>query len=68
MIVAIFVFLCFQGYGTTIDQARAKARTATSLVADDLDFVLDGGLAALKFVAAAVPVKMERVAMEDRRP
>jgi two-component sensor histidine kinase len=55
VIVAIFVFLCFQGYGTTIDQAQAKARTATSLVADDMDFVLDGGLAALKFVAAAVP-------------
>jgi two-component system, sensor histidine kinase PdtaS len=55
IIVAIFVFLCFQGYGVTIDQARAKAQTATDLVANDMDFVFDGSVAALKFVAAAVP-------------
>jgi two-component sensor histidine kinase len=55
VIVAIFVFLCFQGYATTIEGAKAKAQSATDVVAQNIDLTLDGGLAALKLVAALVP-------------
>jgi two-component system, sensor histidine kinase PdtaS len=54
IIVAIFVFLCFQGYATTVDGAKAKAQTAADIVADDVDFALDGGLAALQLVAGSI--------------
>ena len=33
VIFAIFVFLCLQGFGTTIEQAKAKAQTAADIVA-----------------------------------
>lgn len=55
VIVAIFVFLCFQGYGTTIEAARERAQSATDVVSNDIDLALDSGRTVLQLVAATVP-------------
>ncbi len=53
VVFAIFGFLCWQGYGSTIASAKVKAQDAADIVADDVLWSLGGGLAGLKIVAAA---------------
>ncbi len=53
IIFAVFAFLCVQGYGTTIDMAKAKAQTAADIVADDVDSVIDGARAVLLLAGAS---------------
>ncbi|MBN9304597.1 MAG: hypothetical protein BGO82_12190 [Devosia sp. 67-54] len=51
VIFAVFAFLCWQGYGTTITGAKAKAQAAADIVADQLQWSMSASLTALRFIA-----------------
>ena len=59
VIFAIFAFLCWQGFGTTIDQAKAKAQTAADLVAEDTRLTFGSGVTALHFIANLGPTALD---------
>ncbi|MEO8756528.1 MAG: histidine kinase dimerization/phosphoacceptor domain -containing protein [Devosia sp.] len=59
LILAIFGFLCWQGYGTTLDNARVKAQTAADIIADDTEWALGGSLSALHLVANLGPAALD---------
>ena len=59
VIFAVFAFLCWQGYGTTIEGAKAKAQTAADLVADDTRLAFGSGLTALRFIADMGPTALD---------
>ena len=50
-IFAIFAFLCWQGYGTTIEQAKTKSQLAADVVANQLQWSMSASLTALRFIA-----------------
>ncbi|MBN9309861.1 histidine kinase dimerization/phosphoacceptor domain -containing protein [Devosia sp.] len=50
-IVAVFVFLCFQGYDTTIEQTRSRAERAAGVIAEGSRWVVSATLAALQGAA-----------------
>ena len=50
-IFAIFALLCWQGYGTTIEQAKTKTQLAADVVADQLQWSMSASLTALRFIA-----------------
>ena len=50
-IFAIFGFLCWQAFGTTIEQTKAKAQVAADVVADQLQWSMSASLTALRFIA-----------------
>ena len=50
-IFAIFAFLCWQAFGTTVEQTRAKAQVAADVVADQLQWSMSASLTALRFIA-----------------
>ena len=47
-IFAIFALLCWQGYGTTLQQAKTKAQVAADVVADQLQWSMSASLTALR--------------------
>lgn len=51
-IVGIFVVLCFQGYDTTVDEARAKANRSASIAAEGARWVVTSSLSLLEGVTS----------------
>jgi two-component sensor histidine kinase len=50
-IFAIFAFLCWQAFGTTVAQTKTKAQVAADVVADQLQWSMSASLTALRFIA-----------------
>ncbi|WP_423069043.1 sensor histidine kinase [Devosia sp. CN2-171] len=50
-IVAIFVLLCFQGYDTTVNEAKARAQRAAAIVAEGVEWILAATKAPLEYAA-----------------
>lgn len=55
IIIGVFVLLCFQGYGTTIEEAKGKAQRAANVVAESSRWVVASARAAVEAVATAYP-------------
>jgi len=47
IIVAVFAFLCWQGFGTTVSQADARVQTAAGIVASDVEWAIDAAFSYL---------------------
>lgn len=54
IIVAIFVFLCFQGYSTTLEMAKSRAQHAAQAVAEGAHWTIAATMASLEVAAALV--------------
>ncbi len=50
VIFAIFALLCIQGYQQTLQSARNRAQTTADVVASQADWLLGGGLTALRLI------------------
>lgn len=50
-IFAIFALLCWQAFGTTVEQTKSKAQVAANIVADQLQWSMSASLTALRFIA-----------------
>ncbi|MEO6015417.1 MAG: histidine kinase dimerization/phosphoacceptor domain -containing protein, partial [Devosia sp.] len=62
IIFAVFLFLCVQGYGTTIRNAENRAQTASDVVSDQVEWMVGSGLAALQLIEsklAQLPAALE---------
>jgi two-component sensor histidine kinase len=52
VILGIFALLCWQGFGTTVTQAQARAQTAADVVADNVEWAFAAALSDLRLIAA----------------
>ena len=52
LIVAVFVLLCFQGYGTTLAGAKSRAQRAAEAVAEGSHWTIAATMASLEVAAA----------------
>jgi two-component sensor histidine kinase len=52
VIFAIFGFLCWQGYASTIQNAKVRAQTTANIVATQAGWLLGGGLTSLRLIEA----------------
>jgi hypothetical protein len=59
MVGTIFVFLCFQGYGTTLQTTEARAQRAAAVVAEGTYWILSASLASLETASAQVAGGMD---------
>jgi two-component sensor histidine kinase len=50
IIFAIFFFLCWQGFGTTLEGAKKRAQTSADIVATQASWVLGSGLTSLRLI------------------
>jgi two-component sensor histidine kinase len=50
-IVAIFALLCFQGYETTVNEAKTRAQRAAGVVAEGVEWILAASRAPLEYAA-----------------
>ena len=50
VIFAVFAFLCWQAFGTTLQSAKGKAQTAADIVADDVNWTFSAGLVSLRLI------------------
>ncbi len=50
VIFAIFFFLCWQGFGQTIENAKKRAQTTADIVATQASWMIGGGISALRIV------------------
>ena len=50
VIFAVFLFLCWQGFGTTLESARKRAQTSADIVATQASWLLGSGLTALRLI------------------
>ncbi|KQW81088.1 hypothetical protein ASC89_04455 [Devosia sp. Root413D1] len=53
VIIGVFVLLCVQGYGTTIDEAKAKAQRAANVVAEGSRWVIASARTAVETASTA---------------
>lgn len=53
IIIGVFVVLCFQGYDTTIEEAKSRAQRAASVVAEGSRWVVASARTAVEAAAAA---------------
>lgn len=56
IIIGVFVLLCFQGYDTTIAEAKNKAQRAANLVAEGSRWVIASARAAVEVASRADPL------------
>jgi two-component sensor histidine kinase len=64
VIFGIFGLLCWQGYGSTLEQARARAQTSADVVAEEASWIMSSSLAVLNQAAAAAaddPTQLGRI-------
>ncbi len=66
IIFAVFGFLCWQGYGQTLDAARAKSQRAADLVASQAGWMLGGSLAALELIESKLAFEPAVLAPETK--
>jgi two-component sensor histidine kinase len=52
IIFGIFAFLCWQGYATTIQNAKTRAQTSADIVATQTAWLVGSGLASLRLIEA----------------
>lgn len=52
VIFAIFGFLCWQGYASTIENAKVRAQTSANIMATQAAWLLGGGLTSLRLIEA----------------
>lgn len=52
IIVAIFVFLCFQGYATTIQQAHDRAQSAADVVQEESEWMIGAARVVLQHITS----------------
>jgi two-component sensor histidine kinase len=52
-VFGIFGLLCWQGYESTLEQARARAQTSADVIAEETSWIMSSSLAVLNQVAVA---------------
>lgn len=57
VIFAIFFFLCWQGFGTTVEAAKKRAQVSADIVASQSRLLLGGGFTALRLLDAKLALE-----------
>jgi two-component sensor histidine kinase len=57
IIFAIFFFLCWQGFGTTVEQAKKRAQVSADIVATQSSWLLGSGLTSLRLLESKLALE-----------